>query len=144
MKHKKYSITIDGNQMISGEHSKLSLFTLGDYTRADGNQVISYDESEATGFDGVRTTLTADSDRRVTIRRDGKTCSNLILEKSRRNVCHYNTEFGGLMLGVSASDIVNKLGEKGGTLSFKYTLDVDANTFCENEISITVRENTDE
>ena len=140
-KKREYAITIDGIQDLSGERSTMSLFTLGSYTaESDGRRVISYKESAATGFEGDTTTVTVDKDRSVIMLREGNTNSQLIIERGRRNLCHYETLYGGMSLGVSAKEIVNGLTENGGTLSFKYSLDVDANTMCENEVNITVRE----
>ena len=138
---KQYQINIQGTQTLGEQRQDLSLYTLGDYAQKSGKHYISYRESEATGFDGDMTTLEINSDRCVTLTRTGKTRTQLIIENHKRNVCHYDTGLGGITMGVSASDIQNRLGADGGTLSFTYSLDIDASTVCENSLNITVREN---
>lgn len=138
---KKYIITIDGRQSASDMNEKLSLSTLGNYGVVDGKNIIQYEESETTGFEGDITTLVVEQERRATLKRRGKTSSDLIIEMGQRNLCHYDTGDGALAIGVFAHRISNRLGPDGGELKLRYSLDVNANTVSTNELNITVREN---
>ncbi len=135
-----FLITIDGSQLADGELSKVSMSTVGSYHIHDGKNYILYDESAASGFEGDTTLVKIEGDRCVTMTRRGATNSQLVLQRDARNLCHYDTGFGDLTVGVRTSEIINRLNESGGLLSLKYSLDVGASTLAENEIKITVRE----
>ena len=137
----RYTITINGRQRAADMNEKLSLSTLGSYGMVDGKNIIQYEESETTGFAGDITTLEIESDRRATLKRRGKTSSDLIIEMGRRNLCHYDTGEGPLIIGVFAHKIQNRLGPDGGELKLRYSLDVNSSTVSVNELNITVREN---
>lgn len=139
----RYLITIDGIQKTEADTDHLTLSTLGDFEHhADGSYTISYAETPATGFDGDVTTLFVDADRCVTMSRRGRTRSDLTIERGRKHLCHYDTGYGDLVIGVFANEIQNDLNESGGSLCLRYSLDVNANLLSEHELNITVRENT--
>lgn len=95
---------------------------------------ISYEDSEATGFAGSTTTVTCIGDELASMRRSGSADSHLVIEKDRRHHCHYGTEYGDMLLGISASRIINRLSDEGGVLYFKYTIDINSAFVSENEI----------
>ena len=57
--------------------------------------------------------------------RFGPQASQLIIEKGRRNLCHYETGYGSVTLGVTADGIECGLSPKGGSARFSYLLDGD-------------------
>ena len=118
----------------------IELVTAGRYIIKGGKKFISYKESEVTGLEGVTTTLKVEGDDSVTLIRNGAACTRLIIAKGRRQLCHYGTDYGDLMVGISGCHISSKLNEVGGELSFDYTLDVNSNTVSQNEVFISVRE----
>jgi len=118
----------------------IELITAGRYSNRDGIYYISYKESEATGFDGVTTTLKVEGDSCVTLTRSGPSSSRLILEKGRRHLCHYETSYGQLMVGVSGCRINTRLDDGGGELTFNYALDINSSLVSQNEVYISVRE----
>ena len=61
--------------------------------------------------------------RLVSMTRFGKTSSQLIIEKGIRHLCHYETGYGSISLGVAADVIEHNLLPDGGELQFSYTLD---------------------
>ncbi|MEA4912790.1 MAG: DUF1934 domain-containing protein [Oscillospiraceae bacterium] len=134
-------ITIRGTQRADGDTDRQSLSTLGRYYKENGAYCISYTESEATGYQGSVTTLRVEEERRVTMLRTGAVAAELTLEKGRKHMCHYDTDFGSFILGVHADAIENKLTDKGGRLRLRYSLDLNATALSENELDITVREN---
>ena len=118
----------------------IELITAGRYYTKDGKQYISYKESEVTGLEGVTTTLKVEGGDSVTLIRSGAAQSRLIIAKGQRQLCHYGTDYGDLMVGISGCHIDSKLGDVGGELSFNYTIDVNSSTVSQNEVSISVRE----
>ncbi|MCI5801997.1 MAG: DUF1934 domain-containing protein [Oscillospiraceae bacterium] len=134
-------ITIKGIQYQDDEPDTVELTTVGRFYKKDNSYYICYDESEATGFEGSKTTLKVEGEGKVTmLRRGGKNSSQLIIEKGARHQCLYDTEYGSLTLGVSGDRIISRLGDDGGDLNFRYTLDINASMATENEVIISVRE----
>ena len=68
----------------------------------------------------------AEDARKVSMLRFGKQSSQLIIEKGTRHLCHYETGYGSVSLGVAADVIEQRLDENGGRLKFSYTLDSGA------------------
>jgi uncharacterized beta-barrel protein YwiB (DUF1934 family) len=134
-------ISIKGTVLADGAPPDIiELITSGRYYNKEGSYYITYKESEATGFKGVTTTLKVDGESCVTMTRGGASGSRLILESGRRHLCHYDTGYGQLMVGVSSCKIRSDLGDRGGELTFNYTLDINANQVSQNEVNVSVRE----
>ena len=108
--------------------------TRGSFVRRGGSYYISYRETEATGYEGCTTTV------KVSMLRYGPMPSQLVIEKGRRHICHYDTGQGSITMGIAADEIVADLNERGGRLQFSYNLDINANLFSKNTVNITVRE----
>ncbi|MGN0983213.1 MAG: DUF1934 domain-containing protein [Gemmiger sp.] len=131
----KYLITIKGTLEQGGERETVELMTRGSLAHKSGAYYIVYRETEATGYDGCTTTVRVTDDARlVTMTRFGKAPSQLVIEKGTRHLCHYETGFGALSLGVAADVIENGLGETGGRLQFSYTLDSGAENFISRNL----------
>ena len=127
-------------QTADGETDKAELFTKGEFREHDGAFYIDYDESEATGFDGSHVQLKAQGNI-VTMTRTGTAFSSLIFERGERHLCHYGTEFGDCMIGITTCSLDNSINENGGRIYVKYTIDVNAGLMLTNEITITVKLN---
>ena len=126
-----YLITIKGT---------VELMTRGKFVRRGSSYFIAYEETEATGYAGCTTTVKATADaREVVMTRFGKVPSQLVIEKGVRHICHYETGFGSVSLGVAADVIELDLTDAGGRLQFSYTLDSGGENFISrNLVDITV------
>jgi uncharacterized beta-barrel protein YwiB (DUF1934 family) len=134
-------ISIKGTVIPEGAAPDIiELITAGRYYNKEGSYFISYKESETTGFEGVTTTLKVEGDSCVTLTRSGASNSSLVLEKGRRHLCHYDTGFGDLMVGVSGCRINSRLDDGGGELTFNYSLDINSSLVSQNEVYISVKE----
>ena len=135
-----YLITIKGTMEQNGENDTVELMTRGSLVHKDGAYYIVYKETETTGYEGCTTTVkVAEDARKVSMLRFGKQTSQLVIEKGTRHLCHYETGYGAISLGVSADVIEHALDENGGKLQFSYTLDSGAETLISrNSVLITV------
>ncbi len=131
----KYLITIKGTMEQNGEQDSVELMTRGKFTRRNGSYYIAYAETAATGYDGCTTTVKLNADAsQVTMTRFGKVPSQLVIEKGVRHICHYETGFGSVSLGVAADVIDPELTEDGGRLRFSYTLDSGGENFISRNL----------
>ena len=133
-------ITINGTMEQHGERDSIELMTRGSFIMKNNAFFISYKETEATGYKDCLTTVRVDDGgARVSMLRFGSAPSQLIIEKGKRHVCHYETGHGDLSLGVSEDEIDSHLSAEGGALRFSYMLDSDTTSISRNEVNITVK-----
>ena len=121
----------------------VELMTRGQFVQKGGSYYITYKETETTGYEGCTTTLkiAADSSRVAMLRfgKSGGAGTQLLIEKGRRNLCHYETGYGSMTLGVTADEIHCQLTEKGGVVRFGYLLDANsADLVSRNRLEVTV------
>ena len=123
------------------DREKIELMTRGTLVKKGESFYISYKETETIGFAGCTTTIKIAADgSRVALLRFGRTNSQLLIERERRNLCHYETEVGSLTLGVTGDGIDCQLTEKGGSATFSYLLDADdARIVSRNTLERTVQ-----
>lgn len=132
-------------QTADGSTDSSELFTKGEFREHEGSFFIDYDESEATGFEGSHVQLRiGGGDETVTMVRTGKAFSSLIFENGKRHFCHYGTEYGDCMIGISTTDMRRNITSDGGEVYVKYTIDVNSGLMLTNEITIHVRPHTDD
>lgn len=135
-----YLITIHGIMEQDGERDSVKLMTRGSFVKRNDSYFITYQETEATGYKDCITTVKLEGLNKVSMLRFGPTPSQLVIEKGKRHVCHYDTGTGALSLGVAADEIESRLNSRGGRLKFSYMLDVDAASISRNIVDITVKQ----
>ena len=133
-------ITIKGTQKIGNEKDVIEMVTTGRFYRKNQMYYISYEETEATGYEGCRTTLKVGPKDKVTMTRFGTSRSQLIVENGIRHQCQYDTGYGAMTIGVMGKHFDSDLSDRGGNLSFGYTLDIEATVASENTVTITLKE----
>ena len=132
------AIVLNIKQTADGITDESELYTRGEFRLHKGQYFIDYDESEATGFEGSHAQLCIDNGK-MTMTRTGTTFSNLVFEDGTRHYCHYGTEYGDCMVGITTQELRHSLGETGGTIHLKYTVDVNSGLMTENDITIRVK-----
>ena len=120
---------------------QIELMTRGSLVKKGESFYISYKETQTIGYEGCTTTIKIAADgSRVALLRFGRINSQLLIERQRRNLCHYETEVGSLTLGVTGDGIDCNLTEKGGSAVFSYLLDADdARLVSRNTLEMTVQ-----
>ena len=130
MEHINEDYIIRIKSSIEQEQDKpetVELTTRGSFLRKNGSFFITYKESETTGYDGSITTLkVAEDASSVSMLRYGHANARLVIERGKRNLCHYETGYGSLTLGVTADEISSELNDKGGHVKFSYMLDANS------------------
>lgn len=139
MEKKKYVFVISSEITTDGDTSNIELTTTGNYSRVNSRWVLLYDEMSEDKTAVIKTMIKVD-DKSVTITRNGEGSSKLIMTEGERNMCHYRTQFGDILLGVYCNEVNNELNDSGGKISMSYTLDVNASVLSENKVTIKIRE----
>ena len=138
---KDVCITIKSVQTAEGDEDTTELFTYGKFAPLSSGTGyrVTYDESGATGFEGSSVTLDITQDV-VKMLRNGKAYSSLIIERGKKHHCHYGTEYGEFMIGISGDEIRSDVNDSGGDLYLKYTIDINSGLLSENEMFINIKE----
>lgn len=133
-------IHIKGTQQVDGQDPDVTeLTTRGTLTRTADGWDLCYDETEATGLKGTKTTVHV-AKNRIVLERTGANASMLVLEKNRRHHSNYATPYGLIDLGSYANRLEYDLTESGGTLEFAYTLGFNGSINSAHVVHITVQE----
>lgn len=135
---KKVLISLTSIQHQDDDTNKTELLTKAEFVRENGYDIISYEDTSATGFEGSVTTIKVDGCRNASITREGTANSVLSLEIGRKHFCQYGTPYGCLQIGVYTHAIDNTL-DKDGRLYLKYTLDLNSSFLSDNEIIMTMQ-----
>lgn len=131
-------ISLTSIQWQDDEKNETELFTRASFTRSGSQDVISYEDTSATGFEGSVTTITVDGSSSASIVRRGTANSVLSLEIGRKHYCQYETPFGDMRIGVYTHAIDNTI-DKDGRLYLKYTLDLNSSYLSDNEIIMNIK-----
>lgn len=118
-------LSIRGQQSyMDQEPEVIELVTEGSLEPADNGWVLSYQESDLTGMDGVTTTFRMEP-RKITLTRTGKLNSEMVFQEGVVHESLYKVEFGALMLSVCASKIRTDLTEDGGVVDLSYSIEIE-------------------
>lgn len=134
-------ITLESTILADNDIDTVSLTTVGSYYYKNKKHYIIYKESETTGFEGCTTTIKV-WDGGISMTRKGGDIpdTNLIIEPGSINLCSYQTVAGSLMLDINGIELDNKLTDRGGSLSFGYSISASGMLISENKVNITVKE----
>ena len=120
------------------ESDVLEINAQGTYEKTENGYIIEYKEIDEE-MEGSVTTISLDSPEKVTITRSGNYNSQFIIEENKRHSCHYETPAGSLMMGVFASSVFNNLGDHGGKIKLRYTIDFNSSMVAENTVTVLVK-----
>lgn len=140
MDSENFVIEMKSIQSIYNDRTETELVTAGKFRRSDDKFLISYLDSEATGFEGSETEITVTGNKLASIIRRGNSSSDLVIEPGKRHHCHYSTPYGDMVIGIYTHTIENKLSENGGSLYMKYTIDINTSYMSDNEIIMNIKE----
>ena len=135
-------LEITGTQQIDSQKDKIELTTMGTL-RDDGSAyIIRYTEEQAPPLSPVKVTVRIQKDESaVQMTRTGAYDSCLTVEKSKRNLCRYGTEFGDVLLGIYGREIETEIGDSDGSFFFGYDIDVNGALASRNTVNMTFSKN---
>ena len=127
------------NSYDEEEPDSLEFFTDGQYLFRDNVGCLSYLESEVTGLEGTRTSVTILPDQ-VVVDRDGTVKSRMIFKEGSKSSFLYSTPFGQATLGVDTRHIRQRVNASGGQVEIDYVVDMEHAVVARNKFSITIRQ----
>ncbi len=136
---KNVTISLISTQYDGDESAQTELITQGRYARTADGYILSYDESEATGYEGAVTKLEVFGSSKVVMTRSGPASSNLVIEAGKKHHCHYGTPYGDFMVGINAKEIKTDIADGGGRLEFAYVIDINSSYVGDFKVSIDVK-----
>ena len=125
----KVLIEVIGTQNIDSQFDKTELKTVGTYKEEQGEGEAPVDVSVVVLKDESVVEMT----------RDGAISSRLVIERSQRNLCHYGTAYGDILMGISGHSIEHEPNENGGKFSFGYDIDINGALASKNRVKLTYK-----
>lgn len=132
-------VTIRSTSTMDEDAQPIEVMCSGTVDQQDGKVMLVYEEALTEGelFD---TTLTAVNGEYATLERSGPlTGTCMRIEQNKRHLCHYETGFGTMMLGLYGEQIHADVNANGGNIRLVYALDIDGESLGKNTVEISVR-----
>ena len=138
----KALITITGRQQYDDDKDQVEMKTIGTVEQDDENYIIRYNEELENSTMPIRARLNiAKDESKVEMIKSGPYSSCLIIEKSKRHLCNYGTEYGDMLMGIFGKSIENDYKENEGGFNFSYEIDINGVVSSQNEVTILYRIN---
>lgn len=136
----KVLIEVIGTQNIDSQFDKTELKTVGTFEELEEKYIIRYKEEQGEGEAPVDVSVVVLKDESVVeMTRDGAISSRLVIECSQRNLCHYGTAYGDILMGISGHSIEHEPNENGGKFSFGYDIDINGALASKNRVKLTYK-----
>lgn len=136
----KVLIEVIGTQNIDSQFDKTELKIVGTFEELEEKYIIRYKEEQGEGEAPVDVSVVVLKDESVVeMTRDGAISSRLVIERSQRNLCHYGTAYGDILMGISGHSIEHEPNENGGKFSFGYDIDINGALASKNRVKLTYK-----
>ena len=133
----KYLIKIEDTHLVEGETESSELMIVGTASFYGDDYKIRYKETDEQ-FKNSFVILSVENGCKVTMQRSGEFTTVMVMEKHKRHSCVYSTPVGSFIMGIYTSEVKSDMTADGGTLTFRYTLDVNNNLISENILKVTL------
>ena len=126
----KVLIEIIGSQNIDNQFDKTEFKTVGTFEELEEKYVIKYKEEQDAG---------EEPESSVEMTREGAVVSRLVIERSQRNLCHYGTAYGEILMGICGHSIEHEFNENGGKFTFGYDIDINGALASKNRVKLSYK-----
>ena len=138
-----YKITLVDRHSVLGEKSESTIIVKGDLDFTPEEYTITYLE-HAGDMAGCTTKIRVKKGVHVQVSRSGAYSTDLVLELGKRHNCQYATPYGSLLMGIYTSLVESSMTEQGGSLRFKYSIDIGGGEVTENDLEIIIKKFPDD
>lgn len=125
---------------VPEEPERSELLTYGKFYKEADSYILEYDELDdyKNYYCTTRLELKEGNKYKVTVIKEGKISTILPIEVGKSTNCLYNTPYGSLDIGIWGEFVLASICEDGGTIEFKYQLDINSMATSKNHIKITI------
>lgn len=110
----------------------------GNYYYKNNKHYIMYDEI-MEGFEGTTKNIIKISENCLDITKKGVANVHMIFEKNKKNITHYYTPFGSILIGIDAKQMEVKETENNIDVKVNYDLDVNYEFLANCNITINIK-----
>ena len=133
-------LTINGRQWSGHEEPQLiRLTTEGQLLRLNKFWSIVFDECDATGMEGTRTTIQVEDEGSMILTRTGSHEMRLTFEAGSRHITRMNTPYGDLDVSVFTSMVESQIDDSGGFIHLGYTIDINNQEQLNTRLDIEIK-----
>ncbi|MDO4343405.1 MAG: DUF1934 domain-containing protein [Eubacteriales bacterium] len=132
-------VSVKGMQVLAQDmEEEVEVVTNGSYLCKNGKHYICYEEV-MEGMDGTIQNLIKVDECGMEVTKKGLTNVHMIFEKDKKNLTYYETPFGNLLVGISATNIDVKNSEKNIDVTVNYALDVNYEHLADCTINMNIK-----
>lgn len=136
---KEILLTLSGLQMLGdGEDEPVEVLTVGEYYNRNGKHFIKYEEV-VEGFTQTGHNLIKFNRDSLEVIRKGISETHMVFRKNEKNRTYYQTPFGNLLIGVTASEILIREEPDLIDVTVDYELEVNCERIADCTIHLSVR-----
>ena len=118
-------LSIRGEQYFDGiDPDATELMTEGTMTLTENGMVLAYEETALTGMEGTTTSFQIQGPQ-VILTRSGTVNSQMVFEEGVSHDSLYETDFGALMITVTATRVYYDIVPDGGTIDLVYEINIE-------------------
>lgn len=141
MQKKPVILFVRGEQTYDGAAPEVTeLITEGVMTMEPGGAMtLTYEETELTGMEGTTTRFLIREDQ-VVLERTGMIQSRMEFKQGERSSSLYETPWGTMVVDISTTRLLHRLGERGGVMEIVFTIAVNHQVAGENRFKVRVKE----
>lgn len=132
-------LKIKGLQFLEDDQEEqLEVITAARYFERDGKHYIKYDEV-LEGFDGTVKNLIKLNNSSLEVSKQGLANVHMVFEENKKNMTYYDTPYGNLLVGISATDIAVSTSADQIDVKVDYALEVNYEHLADCTISMNIQ-----
>lgn len=132
-------LSIKGMQVVEqSQEEPVEVFTSANYMQKDGKHYIRYEEV-MEGMDGRIQNLIKVNEHGMEVTKKGITNVHMVFEQNKKNMTYYDTPFGNLLVGISATNIDVRTEDDRIDVKVDYALEVNYEHLADCCIDINIR-----
>lgn len=133
-------IELTSTQWSNGERlPSIHLTTEGQLSERNGTWAVRYDESEATGMAGTKTTISLSPSGAVRLERKGEVEMDMVFREGQNHLSQIAMPYGTLSFQLTTSEARGQFNADGGKVSLAYSLAFDKSQVISTNLSLVVK-----
>lgn len=133
-------ISVKGLQLLSDndQAEPIEVVTVGEYYFRNGHHYVKYDEVQE-GFQGNTINYIKAADHAMEVRKKGISNVHMVFEEAKKNVTYYQTPFGNMQMGISATKVICSETEKNIDIHVDYALEMNDEHVADCFIQVNIK-----